>query len=225
MRDAYGAVIGDDGDVLARFVDVHVVEGATERQRQRARELLELERATLRCFTSCAWFFDDVDRIEVRQVLRYAARALELSRHAARLAPELVQALAAATSGHPGAPSAADVFVRDAMPHRDPVLVAGAAAIASASHGVRLPRLAAYDLDTHVHADGHWEVLLRHRRTGAMARLAGTVDGHGPTLVIRVGDAEAAPQSWQAVRIDELPEPVADRLLATAADQDDALLS
>ncbi len=29
-------------------------------------------------FTSCGWFFDELSGIETRQVLQYAARALEL---------------------------------------------------------------------------------------------------------------------------------------------------
>jgi len=45
----------------------------------RALELLELERQALRLFTSCGWFFDDLARIEPIQLLRYAARALELT--------------------------------------------------------------------------------------------------------------------------------------------------
>jgi hypothetical protein len=45
----------------------------------RARELLEMERNALRMFTSCGWFFDDLAGIEAVQVLRYAARAIELA--------------------------------------------------------------------------------------------------------------------------------------------------
>ena len=223
VRDAYGAVVGEDGEALARFVNVHLVEGASERQHQRARELLELCRATLRCFTSCAWFFDDVDRLEVRQVLRYAARALELSGHAARWTPEFVQSLSAATSGAPGAPSAADVFVRDALPHRDPVCVVAAAAIASAANGERLRRFAAYDCETHRHPDGAWEVHLRHRRTGAVARFTGRVEGSGPGLVVKLGASDGPRDGWQTLRVDELPEPIAVSLLAAHATQDDAL--
>ena len=45
----------------------------------RALELLEMERQALRLFTSCGWFFDDLAGIEALQILRYAARALELT--------------------------------------------------------------------------------------------------------------------------------------------------
>src|SRR5207244_13285158 len=45
----------------------------------RARELFEMERNALRMFTSCGWFFDDIAGIETIQILRYAARAIELA--------------------------------------------------------------------------------------------------------------------------------------------------
>jgi alpha-amylase/alpha-mannosidase (GH57 family) len=47
--------------------------------RTEARRWLEMERSALRMFTSCGWFFDDPAGLETRQVLRYAARALDLA--------------------------------------------------------------------------------------------------------------------------------------------------
>lgn len=41
--------------------------------------LLEQQRYAMLMFTSCGWFFGDPEGIEPRQVLRYAARALDLS--------------------------------------------------------------------------------------------------------------------------------------------------
>jgi alpha-amylase/alpha-mannosidase (GH57 family) len=39
--------------------------------------LLDMDRSALRSMTSCGWFFDDFGGLEGRQVLRYAARAIE----------------------------------------------------------------------------------------------------------------------------------------------------
>jgi alpha-amylase/alpha-mannosidase (GH57 family) len=44
----------------------------------RLHDLLELQRMAMAMFTSCGWFFNDISGIETVQVLRYAARALEL---------------------------------------------------------------------------------------------------------------------------------------------------
>jgi len=41
--------------------------------------LLEMQRNALLMFTSCGWFFNDISGIETIQVLRYAARVIELS--------------------------------------------------------------------------------------------------------------------------------------------------
>jgi alpha-amylase/alpha-mannosidase (GH57 family) len=45
----------------------------------RAFTLLEMQRNALLMFTSCGWFFNDISGIETIQVLKYAARVIELS--------------------------------------------------------------------------------------------------------------------------------------------------
>lgn len=62
-------------------------------RRDEALALLEVARDRAAMFTSCAWFFDDVAGLEARQVLGYAAHALDRLR---RLAPERAAALEAA---------------------------------------------------------------------------------------------------------------------------------
>ena len=48
-------------------------------ERGEAIRLLDLQRNALRMYTSCGWFFDDVAGLEARQVILYAARAVELA--------------------------------------------------------------------------------------------------------------------------------------------------
>ena len=62
-------------------------------RRGEALALLEVARDRAAMFTSCAWFFDDVAGLEARQVLGYAAHALDRLR---RIAPERAEALEAA---------------------------------------------------------------------------------------------------------------------------------
>jgi alpha-amylase/alpha-mannosidase (GH57 family) len=72
---------------------------------RRARTLLEMQRHAMLMFTSCGWFFDDIDGIESRQILRYAGRALDLTRlagceeQADRAEREFVRTLATAAGG------------------------------------------------------------------------------------------------------------------------------
>lgn len=40
--------------------------------------LLEMQRNALLMFTSCGWFFNDLAGIETLQILRYAARVIQL---------------------------------------------------------------------------------------------------------------------------------------------------
>ena len=223
VRDRYGEVVATDRETLAAFAERETVPGATDAMRTRARELLEMQRASLRTFTSCAWFFDEVDRIEVRQVLRYAARAIELSGQAARLTPEFIADLTRASSGHDNAPTAGEVFVRSALPHRDPVTGVAAAAVALAEASLEPSPIAVFDTDVARH-EGTWGVTVRHRRTGATAHYHGSVEGSGPALVVRVGAPGTEPAAWTVVPLLEFPEAVARRLLLRTADADVALL-
>lgn len=82
----------------------------------RARELLELERNALRMFTSCGWFFDDIAGLEAVQILKYAARAIELAgKDAPRLEAGLLERLARAESNERGAGSGRDVYLNRAQ--------------------------------------------------------------------------------------------------------------
>ncbi len=109
-------------------------DAAAETPPVRARELLELERNALRLFTSCAWFFDDIDRLEPLQVLRYAARTIELAGPAgAAMEAGFLERLAGAVGNDPRSGSARDIYLRDAKPLASPyAAIAAAHALADA---------------------------------------------------------------------------------------------
>src|SRR5437773_10349951 len=103
-RDAYGAVVSSDEAASARFVAEQMRRPVDSARRGRARELLDPERNALRMFTSCGWFFDDIAGLESVQILRYAARAVELAgTDALRLEAGVLDRLARAESNEPGA--------------------------------------------------------------------------------------------------------------------------
>lgn len=226
VRDRYGAVVACDGAPLAEFVHAEIVADATDAQVHRAHELLELERATLRMFTSCAWFFDEVERIETRQVLRYAARALELSGGSSRLASDFVQWLEPARGGLSDGGSASDLFVREALPHRNPAWRAAAAAVALAATNLPSRRVALYDTVVIAHGESappQWNVTATHRRTLQTTRLIASVRGTGPTTVVTVSDTSATNGSNQDIPVHEFPEEIAIRLLTLTALSDEAM--
>lgn len=74
-RDAYIDLLLQDSEELRRaFLADH---GWAAASSGRIWSLLQMEQYALLMFTSCGWFFDDPVRLETRQILRYAARALE----------------------------------------------------------------------------------------------------------------------------------------------------
>jgi alpha-amylase/alpha-mannosidase (GH57 family) len=74
-RDAYIDVLLSPDKARAPFLVEHAVASADPVP---VWALLEMQRYAMLMFTSCGWFFDDPARLETRQVLRYAGRALEL---------------------------------------------------------------------------------------------------------------------------------------------------
>jgi alpha-amylase/alpha-mannosidase (GH57 family) len=98
-RDAYlglllGAVRWDD------FVAEHVVG-----DHHQAGVLLDAQRNAVLMYTSCGWFFNDLAGIETIQILRYAARAMDLYRQLGEEPPEeaVLEVLAEARSNDPQA--------------------------------------------------------------------------------------------------------------------------
>lgn len=102
----------DAGDILAtlaRSVRVGLPSAAAS-QSESVVKMLEMQRNALRMFTSCAWFFDDLARVEPRQVLEYAERAIELSGEAGRLRPQLLETLRTAEINDPDWDNAAQFY-------------------------------------------------------------------------------------------------------------------
>jgi len=76
-RDRYvSVVIGETS--LPDFLEAETAGMGDPAALERADVLLEMQRNAMSMFTSCGWFFYDVSRIETVQILRYAARTLDL---------------------------------------------------------------------------------------------------------------------------------------------------
>ena len=125
VRDRYGEVMGLPESAARAFALASIKLPTDVARIERAADLLELERGALRMFTSCAWFFDDLARIETIQVLRYAAFAIELSGDAARLEAGLLARIGGAKSNDPAEGTGREIWLTKVKP-RHPVPAARA---------------------------------------------------------------------------------------------------
>lgn len=122
IRDLAGDMIGSSEAAALSFVANSITRRDGARI-ERAAELLEMEHGALRMFTSCAWFFDDVARIETIQVLRYAAFAIELSGDAERLEAGLLERIGDVKSNDPIEGTVRDIWRTKVKPHEQSDIV------------------------------------------------------------------------------------------------------
>jgi hypothetical protein len=116
VRNAYGDVIGATEAKVLAFVASSIRNRNDGARLERAAELLALEENALRMFTSCAWFFDDIARIETIQVLKYAAFAIELSGDSERLERGLLDIIGDVKSNDPKEGTARDIWRTQVLP-------------------------------------------------------------------------------------------------------------
>jgi len=82
-------------DGVGKFMQAHARGKLAREELGRLFKLLEMERLSMLTFTSCGWFFDDISGIEAVQVMRYAAKTMDLAEEVSgiRLEPEYVRML------------------------------------------------------------------------------------------------------------------------------------
>jgi alpha-amylase/alpha-mannosidase (GH57 family) len=80
-RNEYITVINDRSpDNTEKFITATASRQLEGRDRIAFLKLLEMQRNAMLMYTSCGWFFDNVTGIETVQVIKYAARAIQLCR-------------------------------------------------------------------------------------------------------------------------------------------------
>jgi alpha-amylase/alpha-mannosidase (GH57 family) len=83
-------------------------------EESRARALLEIQRNALLMFTSCGWFFSDLAGIETIQIMRYAARLIDLQNQIGfeTSRTRFLEMMAEASSNDPAQGNGAEIFLR-----------------------------------------------------------------------------------------------------------------
>jgi hypothetical protein len=134
-RDAYIDVILGGEEARSEFLSAWC-SAVDEVDRRRALRCLEMQRNAMLSFTSCGWFFNDLAGIETRQILRYAARAVELagSIGAVNVREPFLKRLADARGNAPDAPDGRQILIAEWLSSRVEALdvaVAHAACLAA----------------------------------------------------------------------------------------------
>ena len=119
FRDPWAAR-NDYIDVILdhRALDGFLNRHAARQEATRIMQLMEMQRSALLMFASCGWFFSDVAGIETIQVMRYAARVMDLQKQLGFDPPEkqFLEILAEAKSNDSKKGTGADLFLRFATP-------------------------------------------------------------------------------------------------------------
>lgn len=113
-RNDYVGVLLDPRRARAPFLARHAARSLSDREESRLWKLLEMQRSALLMFTSCGWFFSDLAGIETMQVMRYAARVVDLQNELDLEPPQkaFLEMMAEAKSNRPEKGTGADIFLR-----------------------------------------------------------------------------------------------------------------
>jgi alpha-amylase/alpha-mannosidase (GH57 family) len=117
-RDDAISLVLDNLASREEFLHRHAPRELSREQQLRALGFLELQRNALLMFTSCGWFFSDISGIEPIQILKYAARVMDLMNQLGlpSVRVQFLEILAAAKSNRPELGNGADIYRRFVEP-------------------------------------------------------------------------------------------------------------
>ena len=193
LRDDYIRVIRDRGsENIREFLREHFPDEISAPVSGRIVKLLEMQRHGQLMYTSCGWFFDEISGIETVQILKYAARLIQLFRQVGGkdLEEEFLKLLARAPSNIEEFQNGRGVYEKLVKPSSISVFQVGVHyAVSSLFEKYPSPaRIYCYrvenDFDEHLASD-RWNLALgRVRITSLVDREEGTVN----FAVLHLGD-------------------------------------
>ncbi|MEF2144487.1 MAG: DUF3536 domain-containing protein [Desulfovibrionaceae bacterium] len=138
----------DYGRVLARnepenpFMEEHFKSQLSLDKIQTCWNLLEMQRFGLSMFASCAWFFDDLARVEPRNALAFCLRAMELCKQAGGpdLVSMLVEHLREAKPNDPRFPTGVELWEKEVWARRQTPATLTALSLLHLRAGGKLPQ-------------------------------------------------------------------------------------
>lgn len=118
-RNRYINVILDRNELtIKKFQKENFVKDLSEEQKVRAMELVEMQRQAMLMYTSCGWFFSEISGIETTQIMKYAARAMQLAQNFSKkdLEKHFLELLSEAKSNFSEFGTGKDIFEKFVKP-------------------------------------------------------------------------------------------------------------
>ncbi|UZP67826.1 DUF3536 domain-containing protein [Desulfovibrio mangrovi] len=117
---AYGDILSN-GTTREAFSDAYFLPALSAAEQRKAWQLLAMQEQSLAAYASCAWFFDEISRIEPINGMTYALRAMEILK--ATGGPEIEKEFAAvlekAQSNKPEEGNGRTIFEQQVLPRRE----------------------------------------------------------------------------------------------------------
>jgi alpha-amylase/alpha-mannosidase (GH57 family) len=116
-NDYIDVVLRRDDESVKRFLHEHL---KVDTKPTNILRLMEMQRHAMLMYTSCGWFFDEISGIETTQVLQYACRAIQLTRHLTdmEVENEFLSRLMEARSNVPALENGAQVYRKFVTPSK-----------------------------------------------------------------------------------------------------------
>jgi alpha-amylase/alpha-mannosidase (GH57 family) len=113
-RDDSVQLVLDERAPREQFLKAHAPRSLSSDEQARALLHLEMQRHALLMYTSCGWFFNDIAGLEPIQILKYAARVIDLMGQLSLPSPRarFLELLAEAKSNRPEAGNGAEIYGR-----------------------------------------------------------------------------------------------------------------
>ncbi|MCR5261823.1 MAG: DUF3536 domain-containing protein [Candidatus Gastranaerophilales bacterium] len=119
-RNEYIQVILDRNEFsIKTFFDKTLLDGVSEQNKVKALKIMEMQRQALLMYTSCGWFFNEISGIETIQIMKYAARAIQLAAEFSHkdLEKDFLEILSEAKSNIPEYGSGRDIWNKFVKPN------------------------------------------------------------------------------------------------------------
>ncbi|MEO3994005.1 MAG: DUF3536 domain-containing protein [Desulfurococcaceae archaeon TW002] len=175
----YVSVVGKSEEVINEYLGRFTKAPLTKEVRSKALELMEMMRHAYLMFSSDGWFFDDISNIESIQVMKHAARAIQLTRKLSNvdLETDFLRFLKNAKSNVPDLRNGAniyDLYVRSSITDFHDVCVMYSMLSLSPNHSGDTRRIFSYvieDLGSESYVSGSFRSSLGKARVTYLATL------------------------------------------------------